>query len=148
MFRKYLMSKIDSLQREVEFLQQTVKAYDAQNETGKTGPAQPEAEVPAQVVEKKARKTPAPKSEVKTEAKAEEVVQAKDVSDDDFLNDDTTEELSGPTKEDVRKIVKEFASKHGKDKALALLKKFSVTSIPDLKESDYSKLIELAKKHL
>jgi hypothetical protein len=44
--------------------------------------------------------------------------------------------------------VKDFATKHGKEKALKLLGKFKVTSIPDIKKADYAKVIELAKKHL
>jgi hypothetical protein len=61
---------------------------------------------------------------------------------------DEAEEDAGPTLDDVRKVVKDFATKHGKEKALKLLGKFKVTSIPDIKKQDYAKVIELAKKHL
>lgn len=66
---------------------------------------------------------------------------------DDLFGDDAAEDAE-PTLDEVRKIVKDFATKHGKEKALKLLGKFKVTAINDLKKADYSKVIELAKKHL
>lgn len=69
-----------------------------------------------------------------------------DAADDMF--GDEAEADEGPTLDDVRKVVKDFATKHGKEKALKLLGKFKVTSIPDIKKGDYAKVIELAKKHL
>jgi hypothetical protein len=92
------------------------------------------------------------KEEKKTKTKAkEEVVEPEtepEAADDDMFGDDPTEEDAGPTLDDVRKVVKDFATKHGKEKALKLLGKFKVTSIPDIKKADYAKVIELAKKHL
>lgn len=106
----------------------------------------------------------APKKEAKKETKKtakEEVVEAEEddsvhgggpandhQSDDDDMFGDDAEEDAGPTLDDVRKVVKDFATKHGKEKALKLLGKFKVTSIPDIKKQDYAKVIELAKKHL
>lgn len=86
----------------------------------------------------KSKPVAAPVEEVETEVEAEE---------DDMFGDDA-EVDQGPTLEDVRKVVKDFATKHGKEKALKLLGKFKVTSIPDIKKTDYAKVIELAKKHL
>jgi len=77
-------------------------------------------------------------AEVETQ---EEVVENDDMFGDESLSDE-------PTVEDVRKIVKTFSAKHGKDKALKLLGKFKVTAIPDLKKSDYQPLIDFANKHL
>lgn len=92
------------------------------------------------------------KEEKKTKTKAkEEVVEPEtepEAADDDMFGDDPAEEDAGPTLDDVRKVVKDFATKHGKEKALKLLGKFKVTSIPDIKKADYAKVIELAKKHL
>lgn len=68
--------------------------------------------------------------------------------EDDMFADDTPPEEDGPTLDEVRKVVKDFATKHGKEKALKLLGKFKVTSIPDIKKADWPKVIELAKKHL
>lgn len=81
-------------------------------------------------------------------AKAEEDTNDLAQDDDDMFGDDAADEDTGPTLDDVRKVVKDFATKHGKEKALKLLGKFKVTSIPDIKKADYAKVIELAKKHL
>jgi hypothetical protein len=107
---------------------------------------------------KTAPKKESPKKETKKAVK-EEVVEEDDSvhgggpandhqSDDDDMFGDEAEEDAGPTLDDVRKVVKDFATKHGKEKALKLLGKFKVTSIPDIKKQDYAKVIELAKKHL
>ena len=86
----------------------------------------------------KSKPVAAPVEEVETEVEAEE---------DDMFGDDA-EVDQGPTLEDVRKVVKDFATKHGKEKCLKMLSKFGVTSIPDIKKNDYPKVIALAKKHL
>lgn len=86
----------------------------------------------------KSKPVAAPVEEVETEVEAEE---------DDMFGDDA-EVDQGPTLEDVRKVVKDFATKHGKEKCLKMLSKFGVTSIPDIKKQDYPKVIALAKKHL
>lgn len=104
-------------------------------------------EEPKEIVAKtkaKATKTKEKAPEVVEETEAEESVSEE--SDDMF--GDEAEADQGPTLEDVRKVVKDFATKHGKEKALKLLGKFKVTSIPDIKKADYAKVIELAKKHL
>ncbi len=87
--------------------------------------------------------------------KVEEDEEPGEVADDDsFLDDDNEEKDEGPTLVQVRKIVKDFAAKHGKAKALKLLGKFKTTAgepvgaIPDIKKADYAKVLELAKKHL
>jgi hypothetical protein len=67
---------------------------------------------------------------------------------DDMFGDEGEAEINEPTLDDVRKAIKDFATKHGKEKALKLLGKFKVTSIPDIKKQDYAKVIELAKKYL
>lgn len=98
-----------------------------------------EVESPYKEEPKKGKGKSAPaKEEVAEEAPAEE---------DDMFGDEA-EESNEPTLDDVRKVVKDFATKHGKEKALKLLGKFKVTSIPDIKQADYAKVIELAKKHL
>ena len=81
-------------------------------------------------------------------APVEEETAEETSSDDDDMFGDDAEENNEPTLDDVRKVVKDFATKHGKEKALKLLGKFKVTSIPDIKKQDYAKVIELAKKHL
>lgn len=96
-----------------------------------------EVESPYKEEKTKGKKAPA-KEEVAEEAEA----------DDDMFGDDAADEDTGPTLDEVRKVVKDFATKHGKEKALKLLGKFKVTSIPDIKKADYAKVIELAKKHL
>lgn len=99
------------------------------------------------VVETKTKAAP------KTKSKPVEVVEAEVQADieseiEDDMFGDEAESDQGPTLDDVRKVVKDFATKHGKEKALKLLGKFKVTSIPDIKKTDYAKVIELAKKHL
>jgi hypothetical protein len=103
-----------------------------------------EADLEAVAKETKAGKG---KGKEKAAPKTEEV-EAEATDDlDDMFGDEKVED-TGPTLEDVRKIVKDFATKHGKEKALKLLGKFKVTSIPDIKKTDYAAVIELAKKHL
>lgn len=87
------------------------------------------------------------KTKGKTKSKPVEPEPEATEDDDDMFGDEP-EVDQGPTLEDVRKVVKDFATKHGKEKALKLLGKFKVTSIPDIKKTDYAKVIELAKKHL
>ena len=134
--RKYLMSKIDCAQREIEINQMLVKQLDGETEVGTTADSK---------VEVKAETKAEPKTK-KAEKKSEAVV--AETESDDLFGDDEAEKSDEPTTEDVRKVVKDFATKHGKEKALELLGKFKVTNIPDLKKADYSKIIELAKKHM
>lgn len=134
--RKYLMSKIDCAQREIEINQMLVKQLDAETEVGTT------AETKIQKVEPEVETKKVKKAEKKTEAVVAET------ESDDLFGDGEAEKSDEPTTEDVRKVVKDFATKHGKEKALKLLGKFKVTNIPDLKKADYSKIIELAKKHM
>lgn len=106
--------------------------------TASTEEAETVVETKTATKTKSKSKPVAPVEEVETEVEAEE---------DDMFGEEAEEE-SGPTLDDVRKVVKDFATKHGKEKALKLLGKFKVTSIPDIKKTDYAKVIELAKKHL
>lgn len=106
-----------------------------------------EADLKTVAKETKAGKGKAKKEEMEeVESPYKETETATDDLDDMF-GDEKVED-TGPTLEDVRKIVKDFATKHGKEKALKLLGKFKVTSIPDIKKTDYAAVIELAKKHL
>ena len=130
------MSKIDCAQREIEINQMLVKQLDGETEVGTTADSK---------VEVKAETKAEPKTK-KAEKKSEAVV--AETESDDLFGDDEAEKSDEPTTEDVRKVVKDFATKHGKEKALELLGKFKVTNIPDLKKADYSKIIELAKKHM
>ena len=94
--------------------------------------------------------TTAKKVETKKTTKVKEVVEEiaeESEADDDMFGDDDAKD-EDPTLDDVRKIVKTFATKHGKEKALKLLGKFKASAIPDVKKQDYAKIIELAKKHL
>jgi len=79
---------------------------------------------------------------------AEEVEAEEVESNDDDMFGDGAELDNEPTVEDVRKVVKQFSNKHGKDKAMKLLGKFKVTAIPDLKKADYQKVIDLSNKHM
>lgn len=111
---------------------------------GKAAPAEEMEEVESPYTEE----APAKGKGGKKSPPKEEVVEEAAEESDDLFGDDAAEEDEGPTLEDVRKVVKDFATKHGKEKALKLLGKFKVTSIPDIKKADYAKVIELAKKHL
>lgn len=91
-------------------------------------------------VETTTKKKPATKKKA-----VAEVVEDVEENDDMFGDESSSDE---PTIEDVRKIVKSFSAKHGKDKAMKLLGKYKVTAIPDLKKSDYQPLIDFASKHL
>ncbi len=121
------------------------------NVAAATSAAQPEAapaETKAAKGKGKAKAAPAPEVDDALEtAHADAEADAASEGDDDLFGDDEPAD-EGPTLEDVRKVVKDFATKHGKEKALNLLGKFKVTAINDIKKSDYGKVIELAKKHL
>lgn len=138
--RKFLMYQLSAAQAQVAALEHAIKGLDG--EGGETTPA-PAKETKT---EKKSGKGAAKTKPVETEpeAQVDDAVEADDL-DMDLDAVDGSEE---PTLDDVRKVVKDFATKHGKEKALKLLSKFNVTSIPDIKKADYAKVIELAKKHL
>lgn len=133
-------------QSELENLEKGMKSEASEETTTKatkgkkSAPADEmeEVESPYKEEPKKGKKAPAKEEVVEEEVEAEE---------DDMFGDDE-QESNEPTLEDIRKVVKDFATKHGKEKTLKLLGKFKVTSIPDLKKADYAKVIELAKKHL
>lgn len=137
--RKYFMSKLDSAQREVEILKGAVASLDADNETTE--------ETSEEEVAAPSKKAAAKKEEAEEE-EAEADAESVEESDDDMFADEDGGEDDQPTVDDVRKIVKSFATKFGKDAALKLLKKFKATAIPELKKGDYAKVIELANKHL
>lgn len=118
---------------------------------GAANAAAPEAATPAPAKgkgKKAAAKKEADPIEKALDEAHEEAAAEEDAADDLDLDMGDDEAADEPTLEDVRKVVKDFATKHGKDKALKLLSKFKVTSIPDIKKADYAKVIELAKKHL
>lgn len=121
------------------------------NAAAATSAAQPEAapaETKAAKGKGKAKAAPAPEVDDALEtAHADAEADAASEGDDDLFSDDEPAD-EGPTLEDVRKVVKDFATKHGKEKALKLLGKFKVTAINDIKKADYGKVIELAKNHL
>jgi hypothetical protein len=87
------------------------------------------------------------KAKAKPEVEPEETEEVSETSEDDDMFGDDEEADNTPTLEDVRKAVKNFATKHGKEKTLKLLGKWKVTAINDLKKADYGKVIELAQKH-
>lgn len=63
-------------------------------------------------------------------------------SDDDLDGDDDLgEEESSVTKEDVTAALKEYNAENGAKSHLKVLKKFGVTKVAELKESDYAKVI-------
>lgn len=141
--------------RKIVFAEMNVAAYrqkvyaDLLAELDGRGASNASAEEVESVVETKT----ATKGNAKTKSKSAPVVEAEEdmnevAQDDNDMFDEEVEEDQGPTLDDVRKVVKDFATKHGKEKALKLLGKFKVTSIPDIKKADYAKVIELAKKHL
>lgn len=144
------MSKLDSAQREVEMLKGAVASLDAEETTSteeaeaEETPTKKSTKVDAKSSKKSAKKVEEVEEETETEADAESVEE----SDDDMFADEDGGEDDQPTVEDVRKIVKSFATKFGKDAALKLLKKFKATAIPELKKNEYAKVIELANRHL
>lgn len=141
--RKVVFAQLNAKTYEVELLKNLLAEIDGG--TVEAQEAQPEA-APVKKAEKKTESKP--KAKAKPEPVQEEVEAEETEEADDMFGDDAAEEDQGPTLEDVRKVVKDFATKHGKEKALKLLGKFKVTAIPDIKKSDYAKVIELAKKHL
>ena len=147
--RKFFMSRIDSLQREVEFLQESVKALDSETSAPQDAAA---------AVEPKKEKAAAPKAEAKAEPKKEKATpkaEAKDEaaedasSDDDLFGDESLdEEIKAPTIDDVREIAKRFMAKNGKEKTLKLLQKFKVESIAKIDAKDFKAFIDLASRYL
>lgn len=142
--KQYEAELYKTLLTEIDGLEVEAKAVQADTTTEQEYPA---IETP---VKKKAAKETTKVATTKKAAKVEEVEaeEETDDTDDMFADEIGGEEDQGPTLEDVRKVVKDFATKHGKEKALKLLGKFKVTAIPDIKKTDYSKVIELAKKHM
>jgi hypothetical protein len=129
-----------------QFLADLTKQLDRM-EALKGGAAPADTPAPAKTGKGKGKAAPA--EEPADTGLGEEAADGAEASEaDDLFGDDAAAEDAEPTLDEVRKIVKDFATKHGKEKALKLLGKFKVTAINDLKKADYSKVIELAKKHL
>lgn len=141
-YRKFLMAKIDVAQREIEVTKELVAILDSES-----APQSAAVEVVSEApkAEKKSKAKTEKVQEVKPEVEVE-VSQATESLDDDFMGED--EEISAPTLDDVRKVIKAFAAKHGKQKTEKLLAKFGATAIPQIKEKDFSKVLELANKYL
>lgn len=137
--------------RKIVFAEMNVAAYrqkvyaDLLAELDGRGASNANAEEVETVVETKTAAKG--KSKSKPVQQVEEVETEVEAEENDMFGEET-EEDQGPTLDDVRKVVKDFATKFGKDKALQLLGKFKVSSIPDIKKADYPKVIELANRHL
>lgn len=156
--RKTVFAIMNAKQYEAELYKTLLKEIDGL-EQGETTAVEAEQVEQADTtveapVKKKSAKETTKAATTKKAAKVEEPeadeteAEAATEDMDDMFGGEEAEEDQGPTLEDVRKVVKDFATKHGKEKALKLLSKFKVTSIPDIKKADYSKVIELAKKHM
>ena len=102
-------------------LDRIIELLEAKTETKAAPPPPPAAAKPAKVAK------PAPK----VEAPAEEV---------------ELEEASGPTKDEVSKVVEGLLKANKRDAAIALLKKFKAVSVSTLKESDYAAFLEEAQE--
>lgn len=85
---------------------------------------------------------PEVKEETKPEPQAEEPTPE---NLDDMLGEGQSDE---PTIDDVRRVIKAFGMKHGKEKALKLLGKFKATSVQEIKKADYGKFVELGSKYI
>jgi len=146
-----LTAQLDRAEKLLGNVAAATSAAQPEAAPAETKAAQPEAapaETKAAKGKGKAKAAPAPEVDDALEtAHADAEADAASEGDDDLFGDDEPAD-EGPTLEDVRKVVKDFATKHGKEKALNLLGKFKVTAINDIKKSDYGKVIELAKKHL
>lgn len=147
-YRKFLMAKIDVAQREVEVMKDLVSMLDAEETTPVETSAPVKQEQKEELKKAKAPKKksePQPEKEVESETEAQETEAVAD--EDDFMNDEATD-IDAPTLDDVRKVVKAFAAKHGKQKTEKLLSKFGAAAIPQIKAKDFAKVIELANKYL
>lgn len=144
-YRKFLMAKIDVAQREIEVTKELVAMLDGETHTE----APEKVEIKPEPKKEKSTKK-APKVEVEAapevEPETEQEAAPEASNDDDFFGED--DDLKTPTVDDVRKVVKAFAAKHGKQKTEKLLSKFGAQAIPQIKEKDFAKVIELANKYL
>jgi len=104
--------------------------------------------------EKKAAAAKAKAAKEAAAKAAEEAASAEETTateDDDLgldLDADLASEPKKTTLADVREVVKKFAAKHGKANTLKMLAKFGATAIPEIKEKDFDKVIEICNKHL
>lgn len=132
------------LEAAIEKLEGLQADESATKPTAKVG-AREEAE-PRKRASKKGKPAPVEEDEV---SEGEEQESAPVEDEDDFMGEDEEDEKPlEPTIEDVRKIAKQFAAKHGKEKTQKLLQKFGGESIPEIKKSQYKKLIDTATKYL
>lgn len=145
-YRKFLMAKIDVAQREIEVTKELVAMLDEETAPVAQDAAPAKQEAKAEPKKEKAtKKKPEPQPEKEVEPETESAPEAA-ADEDDFFGDDT--DIEAPTLDDVRKVIKAFAAKHGKQKTEKLLAKFGAQAIPQIKEKDFSKVIELANKYL
>lgn len=79
----------------------------------------------------------------KEAAPAEETEEDFDLGDEP--EETETEEVEAPTYEETREALQKYKAKHGKEKVMALLKKFNAGSSKALKPSQYADVIKAAK---
>lgn len=83
-------------------------------------------------------------SNTKTLEKLNKLIQFRDT----IVKSQNQQQTALTTVEQVRAKLIELQKKIGREAPLKLLKKFGVNKIPDLKENNYSEIIELADKKL
>lgn len=86
--------------------------------------------------EEKTKPKAKPKTKPKTKPKAKEPEPADDDDDDDAGDDD-----DGPTLEEVRKALKEYAAIEGKEAAIQILKDHGASSMSELDEEHYADVV-------
>lgn len=136
--KKMLTARLYLAKMEFEIINQAIKNLDKEGEMSEKSDEAEETPAPV--------KTKATTKKAAAPVKVEESDESEESEDD--LDLDGEDETPAITLEAVRKTVKTFALKHGKDKAVKLLQKFKATSMSDIKTNDYAKVIELAEKHM
>lgn len=141
--RKYLLAQINASQYQTAYLKEKLEELEGGNAEAE-GSDLAEAPANAKAAKHAAAKAPA----VKSTAKAQSAAAEEEESDGlDFL-DESEEEASAPSEDDVKVAVKKFVAAFGKDKVVGLLQKFKAKAIQDIKEKDYVSFIDLVNTAL
>ena len=141
--KKYLLSKKSYHQYELALIEEQLATPTAAQ------PEQDEDEVADQPANRGAAKQAAARTTAKPKAKPQvEEVEAEAEDDGlDFL-DESEEEASAPTEDDVKVAVKKFVAAFGKEKVVGLLAKYKAKAIQDIKAKDYEAFINLVNTAL
>lgn len=108
-------------------------------------PAEKKAEAPKETAAQKKKREAAEKKAAEEAAAEEEDASESEEEESSADGDDGDEASDGPTRDDVRAALKDYAALEGKEAAIAILKDHGASSMSELKESKFQAVIDATK---